>query len=78
MRKIVVDGQNWQFMIGRSFVKVVSPSGQGYVANHSEVTGRSWDTLERGIWKKTSDGMVTPANIEVFIRNLLDFKAGTK
>jgi hypothetical protein len=37
------------------------------VIDYSTLTGRSWDTLERGQHKRTSDGMVTPDDVREYI-----------
>jgi hypothetical protein len=38
-----------------------------WVFSLAEVTGRSWNVLERGQWKKTSDGALTPGVLRQFI-----------
>lgn len=33
----------------------------------TEVTGLQWDDVERGQWKRTSDGMITPGQVRAWI-----------
>lgn len=37
----------------------------------TEVRGITWDTFERGAWKKTSDCMMRPRDVELAIRKHL-------
>lgn len=63
-RKIVVDGSTYEYHVGRSYVVF----DNGHRVKLNEITGRDWDTIERGQWKKTSDGMVTPKHIAEYLR----------
>jgi hypothetical protein len=69
-RKMTVDGENWEFKIGRSNVHMRAPDGKGHVVNFSQLTGRSWDTLERGQHKRTTDGMVKPGHVRGWIQKI--------
>lgn len=66
-RTMEINGKNWKFIIGSSNVVIWSPTGVKIVTNHSKVTDRTWDTLERGRWKKTSNGMVCPCHVRHWI-----------
>jgi len=66
-RRIVVNGEVWQYKIGRSYVHIWTPRGRKLIKRAHEVAGRTPDVLERGQWKKTSDGMITPADVERFV-----------
>jgi len=67
-RVITVGGEKWTCEIGRGSVKFRPPNkGKTTTADFSQITGRSWDTIERGNWKKTRDGMVTPLHLEKYI-----------
>ena len=46
----------------------MDPNGNKHVAKVWEVKGVHPDIMERGRWKKTSDGMVMPSEIEQYIR----------
>lgn len=61
------DGSEWKFKIGTAYVILKSPEGKRRNVSISQLTGRSWDTIERGKHKKTSDGMVTPRHIREYI-----------
>jgi len=67
LRKIAIYGRTWQFCIGRSVAVIYDPEGKRHLADLSVVTGRSNDTIARGRWKRTSDGMVTPAHVRDYI-----------
>lgn len=41
------------------------------VASFPAVTGRSWNIIERGQHKKTSDGMITPKHCKAFLEDLI-------
>lgn len=62
-RKIVVDGIEHTYRIGRSNAVV-----DGKIVRLDKLTGRDWATIERGQRKRTTDGMVTPADVERWIR----------
>lgn len=74
-RTIVVGNRAWRYHVGR--VNVVARSlSTKLVDRLNVVTGRSWDVLERGHWKRTSDGMVTPKNIAAWITRALEGTRG--
>jgi hypothetical protein len=65
-RKIVVSGVEWKYHIGK--ISVVARCGdRKLVGKLPEVTGLDWDTIERGQWKRTTDGMITPKQIATWI-----------
>lgn len=66
-RTMQINGKNWKFIIGGCHIAIWSPTGVKILTNHSEVTGRDWNTLERGQWKKTNDGMVCPGHVRGWI-----------
>ncbi len=68
MRKIVVANETWEFMIGKNNVVLKNPRDEKkMILTLARVTGRSQEVLDRGKRKKTTDGMVTPADIKAFI-----------
>lgn len=68
MRKLVVDGETWEYMIGKNNVVLRNPRDEKkMILTLEKVTGRSSDTIEKGRKKGTSDGMVTPADLKTFI-----------
>lgn len=68
MRKLVVDGETWEYMIGKNNVVLRNPRDERkMVLTLQRVTGRSSETLEKGKKNGNRDGMVTPADLKVFI-----------
>lgn len=63
-RKIVVRDVEYTYLIGVWYLTVKSPDGQVFMEDLRDVTGRD---IERGRWKKTSDGMVEPHHVAAFI-----------
>lgn len=66
-RRITVRGEVFTYTIGTGSVRITWPDGSSRAVLLTVVTGRSEDVLERGQWKKTSDGMVTPKDIAAYI-----------
>jgi hypothetical protein len=65
-RRIVVDGVGYEYLIGRSNVRITSPDGTSRAASLDDVTGLSWDQIERG--ERKGYFSVTPSVIAAFIR----------
>ena len=74
MRKLVVDGSTWLVRVGTSAMEARNGTAK-LVIPLDRVTGRTWDVLERGRHKKTSDGMVTPSMMERAIRTAVKGEA---
>jgi hypothetical protein len=70
-RALDVDGQQWWFRVGHGAIEIWPPDGTKHVTDMCKVTGRDWDTIERGQWKKTEDGMVKPGHVRGYIRKEL-------
>ncbi len=70
-RPLDVDGARWWYLIGRCWVPIWSPDGVKHVASITKVACRSFNTLERGQWKKTSDGMICPEHVRRYIRRFV-------
>ncbi len=66
-RKLIASGVEWSYHIGRSYAVLISPEGKRSVVELTTLTGRTWETIERGRRKETADGMVTPADVEGYI-----------
>lgn len=71
MRKIKVRGETWNYKVGMYHVVLESPSGLRYAVEYTTLTGRSWDVIERGKRKGTSDGSITPKNIREYINKTM-------
>jgi hypothetical protein len=67
-RKLVVDGRPWWFKVGQATVEIWDSSNHKSAVDINELTGRSWDVLERGRWKGTLDGMVKPSDVVRYIQ----------
>ncbi len=67
MRKIHVKGRDYRFRVGKQNVVIRDNEDKARVVRISEITRRTPDVLERGRWKGTSDGMVTPHLIAKWI-----------
>lgn len=75
LRKITVGDLDYRWIVSKSKVVIYSPSNEGpvkHAVSISDVTGRTLDAVERGRWKKTSDGMVTPRQVAKYIEKLLE------
>ncbi len=67
MRKIHLDDKIYQYRVGKGYVVIEFPDGHREVVADSTITGRTPDTIERGKWKKTTDGMVLPSHIKAWL-----------
>lgn len=63
-----MDGKVWGYRIGQQFAVIHLPGTiRKKIVTLAIITGRTPDTIDRGKWKKTSDGMVTPSDIKAYI-----------
>ncbi len=69
VRKLVLASGTYWYRVGKSSQTIVvwESDGTRHLTSNMEVTGRSPDTVERGLWKKTSDCSVTPQDIRLYI-----------
>lgn len=71
-REIYVNNKIWKFRIGKGSAVIRSPDkGPSYIVDLSTLTGRFSGVIERGRWKRTQDGQVTPKHIKEWIDNHL-------
>lgn len=70
VRRLHIDGVEYLYSITGSKV-LFFLEGRKIVADFTEVTGRTLDVLERGEWKRTCDGMVTPRDCKAFLVRIL-------
>jgi len=76
MRKVQVGGETWEFTTGKGNAVIKNPrTGKKTIVNYLKLTGRDWNTIERGQWKRTSDGMVTPGHVKAYIARYLSEKS---
>ena len=68
-RAIVIHGKRWWYRVGRAgwTILVWDPNGAKRVTNAGHVLGLPPQVVERGQWKQTTDGMVTPRKIADWI-----------
>ncbi len=65
-RRIVVDGCTWRYHVGSSYFAFRGP--RSFVATVGEVKGlHDSELVERGRWKVSSDGMITPRDVASFL-----------
>lgn len=63
----------WRYRFGEGAAVIRFPNdGKSVVVDYAILTGRTPDTIERGQWKKTSDGMVSPGHVRGWIRRHFD------
>lgn len=68
MRKIIINGLKYEYSIsGRRTVTIINPEEVKTHVNCGVLKGMTPDNFDRGKWKKTSDGMVTPKHIKKYI-----------
>jgi hypothetical protein len=64
-RLIVVNGVKWKYTIGKDCIVAYSENGERKCEKCWIVRGSyDPDVYDRGQWKKTQDGMLTPSYIE--------------
>lgn len=71
-RYIVIGSERWEYKIGKSYAHIWTPRGKKVIINSNTVNGTAPFTFERGQYKRTSDGMVTPKDVREYIeKNLI-------
>lgn len=70
-RKIVVGNANWEYRVGDTYVVAKNPTtNKGARITISELTGVSWDEIQRAKRKGSNWGGVTPAHIAKWLGGL--------
>lgn len=64
-RNISVGGTDYKYKVGRSHVDIRPPEGARMTPDLTEVTGLTWNEIERGTWKRYFS--VTPQQIREYI-----------
>jgi hypothetical protein len=67
MRKLHIGNEEWQYRVGNGTIVVVTPLGSKVYIQCHKVKGLTPDEYDRGKWKKTSDGMITPSELKAYI-----------
>lgn len=63
-RRIIVNGIEWVYKVGRQAIVAHSESGKRRFTWAHELKPE----FERGQWKRTSDGAITPRDIEAWLK----------
>lgn len=75
VRRLAVNGQVWWWCYGGGNAALWPPGGaRKAIVSAMALTGRWPDTFERGQWKRTTDGMITPGMVRAYVDRIL---AGT-
>lgn len=67
-RKLDIDGNEWRFKVGRSFLDIRSPDGRSFKPTVAKVKGVEPEAIERGRRWGTSYGMITPSDVVNWIK----------
>lgn len=67
-RNIIVDDVCWKYIVGQGNAVAHSEKGVRLCEDLDKIKGLLPDLVVRGRWKKSGDGMVTPKDIEQWIR----------
>jgi hypothetical protein len=70
VRKLHIDGVEYLYKIKGHTVQFFLEDKK-IVADISTVSGKGWDLIERGQYKKTDDGYVTPGHCKAFLTEFL-------
>lgn len=46
-----IKGRVWQYKVGKTYIVIYSPWGKKYLTDHSKVTGRTWQDIEKSYYK---------------------------
>ena len=65
------NGEVWTYRVGGGHVKIRRPDRKAFAPDLTQVTGLTWDSIERGHWKCTRDAWVTPAMVKAYIEREL-------
>lgn len=66
-RRIVVAGTTWYWRVGRSNVVARNDAGEKRCERIWTIKGLTPHDFERGQWKRTSDGQLTPGEVAAWL-----------
>ena len=77
MRKLHIQGRVWHWRVGQGGVVIQLPGSiKKITVMAADIKGITPDSVDRGRWKKTSDGMIRPGEVKSYIeKNLSDLVA---
>ena len=70
VRRLVIGTATWRWSMHGGSVSVWSPDGKRRNVDPHTILGVSPNTWERGQWKRTQDGVVSPRHVRAFIEGL--------
>jgi hypothetical protein len=71
-RTLTVDGSKYEYRVGKDATVVRTLDNKVFAKFYNpELIGVSWDTYERGQYKRTSDGAVMPSHIADAVRRVV-------
>lgn len=71
-RKIKIRNMDWEWKVGKDSAVIKFPDGKNTIVPLEKIhPSKSVYVIERGRYKKTSDGMITPRMISQFIEKEL-------
>ena len=70
-RTVTVDGKTWGYRVGVGNTVIVAPDGKKTIVKNHVLAGTTPSMFERGQYKHTRDGMVTPGHLYGYIANNL-------
>ncbi len=68
MRLVSYEGKTYKYRVGNGYTDIRCPNGKKYLVSNPYLRGVSWDTWDRGQWKRSSDWMIKPGHIKRYIR----------
>ncbi len=76
MKKVSVDNEVWEYFVGKHNVVVRSPRDEKkMIFTLEKITGRTTENIDKDRKKKTKDGMITPADLKLFIKKNFPYVA---
>lgn len=70
VRKVHINGVEYRYLIGSFMVVFFLDDGKVGVP-WPDVVGMDWNVIERGQWRKTSDGTVHPRQVKAWLESYL-------
>jgi hypothetical protein len=70
-RAVHIDGVEYPYQIRNASVRIYFPNGKSIHVGAPTILGTTYDIFERGQYKCTSDGMVTPSLVKQYLESYL-------
>jgi hypothetical protein len=65
-RKIVVDGEEYAYVVGQDNTRITFPDGRSRAVGHDVMTGLSWEQVDRG--KRKRYFSVYPSEVAKYLK----------